>query len=107
MRRIVFIPRAYPLSDFDHEDGNAAEFSDNSHELKMYSDVNVDMHVLNLLSQLKDRHKIVLMYLLLRDNGFNFTHGECAKTMSLSRQAYMNLVKVVRTKGKKIMKGIK
>jgi len=93
------------MSSYDHADGHAEEFSSNKFEESMYSRINTEMLVLDLLVKLKDRHKIVFTYLLLKDSGYKITHGDCAKTMSISRQAYMKLVKTVRIKAKKILQG--
>lgn len=103
--KLLYLPTAYPFSDFDFQDDNKAQqFGDGGcGEEKMYSDMNTEFMVLKVLSQLKDRHKIVFMFLLLRENGYKLTHEECARTMMISRQAYARLVKSVKNRSAKLL----
>jgi DNA-directed RNA polymerase specialized sigma subunit len=103
--KLAFIPTAYSFSDFTSEDGDPFDTGTNDHEDKMYAEINENLFVINVLTKLNDRHKIVFMFLLLRELGYNLTHEECAKTMSISRQAYMKLVKTIRMKTDKILQG--
>ena len=101
---LVFIPAAYPFSDFDIDD-KPEQFGDNCRsEIKMLSKISTNISIIKILNNLEDRNKIVFMFLLLRESGFSLTHEECAKILSISRQSYMKLVKSVKTKAKKLLK---
>lgn len=102
----LFLPMAYPFSDFDLED-KPEQFGDNNQaETKMYSNITANVSVIKILSNLEDQHKIVFMFLLLRESGFNLTHEECARILSISRQSYMKLAKNVKIKAGKLIQDL-
>lgn len=69
----------------------------------MVSAMQADAYLLTLLSNFNDRQKIILMYQILRESGYNLNHEDCAKTLSLTREHYMSLLKEVRRKAQKII----
>jgi len=102
---MFFLPKAYPFSDFVFEkDENQHQFGDEGEqEEKMFSQTNAEMLITKINSSLSDRDKVVFMYLLLRESGYKLTHDECAKTLSVSRQTYMKLVKNVKLRAAKLI----
>lgn len=79
------------------DNGKAAE--------QMVSDVHADALLLDMLFRMNDREKIILMYQILRESGYNLNHGDCAKTLSLTREHYMYLLKEVKQKAGKVLQG--
>lgn len=69
----------------------------------MLSDVQAADMLLDLLFKMNDRQKIILMYQLLREAGYNLTHEDCAKTLNLTREHYIFLVTGVKKKSQKIL----
>lgn len=67
------------------------------------SNVQADQLLLKLLSNLDDRGKIILMYQILRETGYNLTHEECARTLNMSRVWYSSETKEVKQKCQKII----
>jgi len=101
-KKLVFIPQAYPFSDFVDEDGKQQEFGDTSLSNKLYDEAIVNSQILSLLERLDDRHKIVFMFLMLKDCGYSFTNDECARVLSTNRQTYIKMVKFIRARAKKL-----
>ncbi len=83
-------------TEFDAGDGEQAVDS-------MYSAMHADSLLLNLLKGMNDRQKIIIMYQLLREAGYNLNHADCASTLSITRERYMVLVKEVKTRAAKIL----
>ena len=83
-------------SEFDAGDGEKVVD-------EMYSAMQADSLLLNLLKGMNDRQKIILMYQLLREAGYNLNHADCAKTLSITRERYMVLVKEVKKRAAKIL----
>jgi len=50
-----------------------------------------------------DRQKIILLYQVLREAGYNLNHADCAKTLSITRERYMVLLKDVKKRAGKIL----
>jgi DNA-directed RNA polymerase specialized sigma24 family protein len=101
------LPTAYPLSEFEPDDDNKGyQFGDDGLEVEhTYSKLASDILTLRIISQLNDKYRVVFMFLLLRGAGYDLTHDECAKSISISRQAYMKLVKTTRERVSKIIQG--
>jgi hypothetical protein len=85
-------------TDREFDIGDNGKAADN-----MLSDVHADALLLDLLFKFNDRQKIILLYQILREAGYNLNHGDCAKTLSLTREHYMFLLKEVRGKAKKVL----
>lgn len=113
MRPIQFIPEAKNFSDFtksiseDDNDGELAyEVSDGGGQVaQMISGLQADEILIELLMNLDNRDKIILLYQVLRGMGFGLQHEECAKTLSLSRGGYLVFLKKVTKKCEKILQG--
>lgn len=106
---ITFIPTSKNISEFPEfkNDNGEIETFDIGDESKAVdqvdSNLQADALLLQLLSNMDDRSKIILLYQVLREAGYNLNHDDCAKTLSLSREHYMSLVKVVKNKSVKII----
>lgn len=105
----ILTPVAYPMDNFidketDGDMPDEQDFSDRGKaEEEMLSVCNADSMLLKILTSMDDRDKIIFMYLLLREAGYDITHADCAKTLSLSRERYMVLVKIVKYKAGKLL----
>jgi hypothetical protein len=73
---------------------------------RMVSDLHADAILVDMLFRMNDREKIILMYQILRESGYNLNHGDCAKTLSLTREHYMYLLKEVKLKAAKVLQGV-
>lgn len=90
-----FIPTAYPLSEMDSEN-NQADFSDLCKEVSQLEDkLDLERGILEILHNLEDRDKIIFLFQILRDDGYNLDHESCADVLHIQREWYMtNLSKV-------------
>lgn len=99
------IPESKNFSEYDRaeEDGHF-DVNDNSiGEVSMYSIANADMLMYNLLLTLSERQKVAFLYLLMREAGYGLTHEDCAKTLSMKRETYMKLIRIVKNKAGKLL----
>ena len=107
-RAILAITESQNFSDLTvkGEDGEEEPFNigdQNKAEEEMTSTTQVDILLLHLLFNFTDRQKIILLYQILREAGYNLNHEDCAKTLSITREHYMFLLKGVKSKAKKII----
>jgi DNA-directed RNA polymerase specialized sigma24 family protein len=116
MRAIQFIPESRNFSTFaehvpsEHSDDKPLEYeaTDEGEQInKSLSNLQGDELLLNLLLSLDTRDKVVLLYQVLREAGYNLQYGDCARTLSLSRGRYMILLKDVKRKCIKILRNQK
>lgn len=116
MRSIRFIASSSNFSTFaknvpaEHAEDKPLEYegSDDGTQVEsILSDLQGDQLLLNLLTSLDTRDKVVLLYQVLREAGYNLEHEECAKTLNLSRSGYVLLVKNVKKKCFKILRNQK
>jgi len=104
VRRFALIAHSQNFSELEQPDGKSFDKGDDgSVEDAMYSSIQADSLLLNLLERMDDRDKIILMYQVLRESGFNLNHADCAKTLSISRERYMVLLKAVKKRSEKIL----
>jgi DNA-directed RNA polymerase specialized sigma24 family protein len=111
MRSIKMMASSTNLSEFTKntpEENNDAEMqfegSDGGEQVEsMFNSLNGDQMLLNMLTSLDTRDKVVLLYQVLRQSGYNLEHEECAKTLSLSRAGYVTLLKNVKKKCQKVL----
>lgn len=76
---------------------------ESSAEEQIISNMHADALLLALLSSFNDRQKIILVYQILRESGYNLNHEDCAKTLSITREHYMFLLADIKKKAKKII----
>lgn len=84
-----------------HEDFDIGDNGKYSEDI--FSKIQADILLFNLLCGLDDRQKIILLYQIVRDSGYGLRHEDCAKTLSLTREHYMFLLKGIKEKAKKII----
>jgi hypothetical protein len=72
-------------------------------EADMFSTLQADALLLGLLYRFTDRQKIILLYQILRESGYNLNHEDCAKTLSITREHYMVLLSDVKKRARKII----
>lgn len=112
MRSIRYIPESTNFSAITEnvpEENNdellGYEASDGGRQVEQtLSNVQGDQLLISLLLSLDNRDKIVLLYQVLREAGYNLQQEECAKTLSISRSGYVVLVKSVKRKCLKILR---
>ena len=116
MRSIKYIPESRNFSEYEKHVSEANsddkeiswEVSDGGEQIETeLSKLNGDQLLINLLTGLDNRDKIVLLYQILRESGYILEHEDCAKTLSLSRSGYVILVKNVKKKCMKILRSQK
>lgn len=92
------------FSEMERPDGTPFDVGDGGQAVEaMNSSMQADLALLTLLKGMNDRQKIILMYQVLRESGFNLNHADCAKTLSITRERYMVLLKEVRKRAGKIL----
>lgn len=102
--RLPFIPVSHNFSDMKHPDGTEFDAGDEGQEQdQIISQMQADAFLLKLLQSFNDRQKIILMYQLLREAGYNLNHEDCAQTISITRERYMVLLKDVKKRAAKIL----
>ncbi len=109
--KTIFIPVSKNFSELtivtqSEEGDEAGEFvvgDDGKAADQVESDMQADAMLLDLLSRFTDRQKIILMYQILRESGYNLNHEDCARTLSLTREHYMTLLKEIKRKAQKII----
>lgn len=88
----------------DYRDMEEFDASDNGKAATlMFSDMQADFLMLELLFKFNDRQKIILLYQVLREAGYNLSHEDCARTLSLTREHYMVILKKVKIKARKVL----
>lgn len=70
----------------------------------MFSTLEADFLLLQVLTQLDDRQKVVFLYQLLRQAGYNLNHEDCARTLALTREKYMDSIRRVKERSQKVLK---
>lgn len=107
MRRIheiLEIPTSQNFSDFKYPEGEEFNPGDgSSSEDAMISSAQADAYLLSLLKGMDDRDKIILMYQILRESGYNLNHADCAMTLNITRERYMVILKNVKKRAAKIL----
>lgn len=96
------IPVAINFSALEKEleDGEVEyDPSDNGLEKKRLEDnLQYEEMVVQILCNLEPREKLVFIFQLLRDGGYQIDHGSFAKVVNLSRRQYMRVLDEVRLK---------
>lgn len=104
IKSIPFLPYSINMSDMEYSNGNAFDVGDEDNAVvTMFSALRADSFLLQILKELDDRQKIILMFLVLREAGYNLNHADCAKVLRITRERYMVLVKEVRIRAGKIL----
>jgi len=67
---------------------------------RLETDLQFEELVIQILCNFEEREKIVFLFQLLRDGGYQIDHGSCAKVVKLSRRQYMRVLEDVRFKAK-------
>jgi len=104
-----FVPVSSNFSDLEQQlDEDEVEYdpSDNGLEQKRNQEnLQYEEMIMQILFNLEDREKIIFIFQLLRDDGYQIDHGTCAKVINLSRRQYMRLLDTVRMKSALFIKG--
>lgn len=108
---LVFIPEAKLFGELrsvnDHGEITDFDVNDGGSECEnLDSKLQADSILLSFLMGFNDRQKIVLLYQVLREAGYNLNHNDCAKTLSLSRENYMASLREVRNRSLKVYKNL-
>jgi len=107
-KNLNFLPKSFNFSEIEpDEDGNILDgdsFNDNGDEVRQTeSSLFTEQVILQVLFNLKDREKIVFMYQLLRESGFEIDYTSCADTIGIQRQSYMKTLSIVKKKASVII----
>lgn len=96
------IPVTVNFSQLEQEfDENSRTFEpsdDGLEQERLNNNIQYEELVIHILANLDPREKLVFMYQLLRDGGYQIDHGAFAKTLNVSRRQYMRVLETVRTK---------
>lgn len=104
IRSVFILPTSQNFSEMVRPSGEEFDAGDEQEAVDaMYSSIQADSFLLSLLKGMNDRQKIILMYQLLRESGYNLNHADCATTLSITRERYMVLLKEVKKRAGKIL----
>ena len=95
-------PMSVNFSDLEKEfEENEAYFdpSDSGLEIKrLENTVEYEELVVQILTSLELREKLIFTYQLLRDGGYKIDHTSFAKSLGITRSQFMKVLEIVRTK---------
>lgn len=104
MKTLIFLAQSHNFSDMEYPDGKPFDAGDEGEAQEaMLGNMQADAYLLHLLLKMSDRQKIILMYQLLREAGYNLNHADCAQTLGITRERYMTLLKDVKKRAAKIL----
>ena len=114
-----FVPQSINFSQlkkeayYNNKDGKETEFDcgDDGFAIeKEEQSVDYERLVLQILYNLETQEKLIFMFQLFRDYGYQIDHGSFATALHISRMKYMKMLKMVKIKtlllveGKSILK---
>lgn len=99
---IPSLPQSKNFSEYT-ETGEFDRSDDGLEEDRIFNQIEVEQTILKILTHFNDKQKVVFLYQLVRDSGYDITHEECAKTLSMGRVNYMNFLLEVRKRVKKFL----
>jgi DNA-directed RNA polymerase specialized sigma24 family protein len=107
-RKLLILPESKNFGDLNinlsEEEKSAYDFGDDNRQTdEMVSAIQADILLLEVLFNLDDRQKVIFLYQILREAGYGLNHGDCAQTLSISRQKYMILLKEIKKKASKVL----
>lgn len=104
-----FVPVSINFSELEKDvaDGTLEyDPGDNSLETKrLEENLQYEEMVVQILINLEPREKMIFLFQLLRDGGYQIDHGSFAKVVDLSRRQYMRVLSDVRFKAGMIVVG--
>ena len=72
---------------------------------KMEEDFNFEQLIVQMLCSIEGDERIIFLYQLLRELGYQIDHGSFAKTLKINRQKYMEILADVRVKTYLLVRG--
>jgi hypothetical protein len=112
----MFIPKSINFSEMEREERHdnpdykdaSYNMGDNGLEIeKLEQDMHFEELVVQMLYSLEGNERIIFLYQMLRDYGYQIDHTSFAKTLRLKRSRYMDILGMVRLKTYLIVKGYK
>ncbi len=97
-----FVPTSINFSELEIkaiENGIAFNPGDDNLEVKrLENKMEYEEMVAQILFNLETREKLIFVFQLLRDGGYQIDHASFAKSLKISRRQYMRVLSVVRAK---------
>lgn len=97
-----YVPTTINLAQLQNEydeDQSEYELSDQGMEQRrIENSIEYEEMIVHILFNLEQREKLIFIFQILRDGGYQIDHASFAKAINLSRSQYMKLLDVVRTK---------
>lgn len=109
---LQFIPTSKNFSEFKTQEGEHDEFlefavgDDGDFSDKMFSKVQGEELLFKLLQNLDDKEKVILLYHMLKEFGFELTQEQYAETLNFSRVYYTSLARELKLKCAKIIQAV-
>lgn len=107
VHEMVTIPEATAFSQMSPEESAEGVEFDTGDNGKAADDtlagVDAEMLLLGLLGKFNDRDKIIILFQVVRSAGYHLTHDDCAKTVGITRERYMVLLKNMKKRAAKIL----
>lgn len=73
---------------------------------KVEQDFHLEELIVQMLSALEGNERVIFLYQLLRDYGYQIDHTSFARTLGLKRSRYMDILSTVRTKTYLVIRGL-
>jgi hypothetical protein len=103
-----FVPKSINFSElkkeqrgdgFTFEVAKELEVSDNGLETELIEkNVEFEELIVQMLFNLEGNERVIFLYQLLREFGYQIDHGSFAKTLKINRQRYMDILGTIRVK---------
>jgi hypothetical protein len=106
---VVPISINFSVLEQEYEENSAAfEAGDEGFESRrLEENMMYEEMIVQILCNMEMREKLVFLYQLLRDEGYQIDHAAFAKTVGLSRRQYMRVLEEVRLKSTLFVMGFK
>jgi hypothetical protein len=103
-KSLNYIPTSYNFSDVYKEDENF-DVDDMGKEVEeLYDKFAFEQLIVDVLYHLDDREKLIFMFQILRDAGYNIDHKSCSIVLNMGRVWYMENLSKVKQKVSFILK---
>lgn len=99
---LTYLKGLYPDQEYD----SAMESDDGLESKRMENNLEYEELVAQILSNLEMRDKLIFVFQLLRDLGYQIDHATFAKVLNMSRAKYMRILSNVKIKTRLFILGI-
>lgn len=102
VRELMVLPESRNFSEYN-DDGSFDRSDDGAEEEELYQEAYVEQVIIQISSSLNDRQKVVFLYQIIKDLGFNFSQENLARTLDIGRASYANILSKVQKRARKVI----